>query len=457
MAITRVQTKKNSGTSSLLVISGGVSFTSGNTLVCVVCIQGSSSPTVTTVTRDGGTQSFTKIGGIVRGTSRNTEIWYLPNVTGGTNINISCSGTTTDIIGIVAEYDGLISASNQQLISSVLDGTNPPILEASGNSKNNQILVGAISANTTRILETSPFVNPYNSYSIADQDAEIVGAANTFAVALLDKDIGNGSASDLSADCKYIPFSTNGSPGCIATFKRTTSTALVQTQGGSVASGTTLSLTLPSTPTLGNTLIIISSSASTPISSIATTGATWSSAVVSGTAPYTEIWYALNVPVNNDTVVTYVSSTGVKVGVLFEYSGLNTVGALDVTASAVANENPIDSGTTSTTSQANELWFAALAAGGSAENISEGSTANTNFNFFNITNGFTTPSVGSGYRHTSSSIGVRAYIKEVSATGTANTSGYLNVLPIGGELILAGIFDSSLTPNNTLMLMGAGI
>lgn len=152
--------------------------------------------------------------------------------------------------------------------------------------------------------------------------------------------------------------------------------AQVQTKSGTrFGGGTTLAITLTSSPTNGNTLIAVISynnSTASRVSSISQTGATWARVVQSqdgsGNADCgTEIWAAFNVSgASTSITVNFAAASLVATGMFAEYSGFTSAAAADKTAStddgtAGGPATTIDSGQTATSSVANEVWIAGFA------------------------------------------------------------------------------------------------
>ena len=152
---------------------------------------------------------------------------------------------------------------------------------------------------------------------------------------------------------------------------------LVQGNAYGAKSGSTIPVTLSSTPTSGNVLIAtICNNKEGPspvtVSSISQTGVTWTlqkAHYYYWSSPYVtfdcEIWLGVVGSGASKDITINLSGTpayGAFADVC-EWSGVATSDFLDQTASN-QNENSAqtDTGTTSTTTQANELWIGAVAA-----------------------------------------------------------------------------------------------
>ena len=136
--------------------------------------------------------------------------------------------------------------------------------------------------------------------------------------------------------------------------------------GSNGASGGNLDLTVAA-PTAGNTLVaaitLHASSATTGVSTITQSGVMWIRAAFAPNPGNvdTEIWYAPNIPAGAGTNIT-ISSTynWYAAAVIAEYSGLSSLIPVDTIAANNGTATSADTGTTATTSQANELWFGVI-------------------------------------------------------------------------------------------------
>jgi autotransporter-associated beta strand protein len=233
--------------------------------------------------------------------------------------------------------------------------------------------------------------------------------------------------------------------------------ARVQTATGTagVASSST-TVNLSSAPVNGNTLvavICISQSSSGGVSGISQSGVTWSKAATVavgggalGSGADTEIWYA---PVGSG------AGTGVKISysalyacaaTVIEYSGLVAASPLDQTATSTGGSSPAVTGTTATTSQANELWVGGVSYENSSSltGIQNGFTiaANTSERWFNL--------LGTEYYITA-----QALDKAVSTTGGAYTGGNLGLSTSWSAAIATFKVASYYTYTTNLSLAGS--
>lgn len=189
-------------------------------------------------------------------------------------------------------------------------------------------------------------------------------------------------------------------------------------------SGGATNITLGWTPTNGNTLILTLGyhlNSSADITSITQTGATWQKAInenavvgqpSNGDA---EIWYASNISGASTSISVNLTAGQSNYGggiTVSEWSGLANSNVLDQTASneTYGNTSSMDSGTTGTTAQANELVIASF----------EVPTVGQANSFSGPTNGFTI--LGQGTSLGSSSYGAHcATYKIASSTGAFDT------------------------------------
>jgi hypothetical protein len=200
------------------------------------------------------------------------------------------------------------------------------------------------------------------------------------------------------------------------------SPTLVQnTAVAGASAATTLTVTLGSAPTNGNTLIAVITAAGQyevtgQVSGISETGATWTKAVAQGSqgACDTEIWYANNVSGASTTITITQAASGYMSAVVAEYSGLATSGVLDKTASNYnSGSSTGDTGTTATTSQANELWIGGI--GYDSYATSQLSSPTNGFTVVNWANGSGSWWLGE--------VSTNFLAHNATATGTADSSG----------------------------------
>ena len=428
MAITRTQFISATGTASPLAITLGSAPTSGKLLVLMVNTHGSGAlRTVTSVTTTGTTWTFSHGNSANAGYER-VEVWYAKNCGTGNDTSIALSGAVTSVQATLVEYNGFVATPIAKATASYANDNTNPINSSTwtGGSTNgiDQVALWCAAAWRSSTAITTAFDTPFAPFTILDQKTSSAEAASEVVL----ESIADGTTAATYIQTKYTGIAGGNNKGVIATFKRASASSLIKHIKGTVASGTSLALTLASAPVAGNALILLSCADSTAISSIATTGTTWASAVISSVTPTLEIWYALNIGTANDTTITYASTTGGKAGHLFEFSGLNTSAALDVTASSSSTENPIPTGTTATTAQADELWVGAIGAWGSTEQT--GGTSDQPLVTDSVTNGFDA-SAAAAYTNSIDTYGPGTALvyKSVSATGTASTSAYMYYIP----------------------------
>ena len=188
-------------------------------------------------------------------------------------------------------------------------------------------------------------------------------------------------------------------------------TTFARVQGpcrGTTTSAISLSVTMTSTPTVGNTLIAVVGGQFASISSVTETGVTWAKAVSYYLSGYysVEIWYGTVASSAGTSVLfTFSSTSGYAAADICEYSGLAS-SPVDKTATNTGDSTSLDTGTTAPTSQANELFVGATVGYGATQS--------------SPTNGFT---LLDGAADTATSL---AYLENiVSATGTADSGASL--------------------------------
>lgn len=193
--------------------------------------------------------------------------------------------------------------------------------------------------------------------------------------------------------------------------------ALVQhTSSVTTATVTSITISFGSAPTDGNSLVMAlwAGSYNNSVTSITQTGATWTKSVALNNGEGIEIWSATNISGAASSLTINIGVGGLANTAVFisEWSGGATSGFLDKTATNFLNNNgtndTLDSGTTATTTQNNELWLAVLGVGGVSNTISSSPS-----------NGFTQLDQ---QVYSAGVFATGAYYKIVSATGAANTT-----------------------------------
>lgn len=190
----------------------------------------------------------------------------------------------------------------------------------------------------------------------------------------------------------------------------------VQTKRGTWTTGSSFGITLNSAPANGNSLVMavgVSAGAlATTVSSITQTGASWSRIIqkqANSNLNDVEIWAAFGVSGAAAAITVNMSGTintaKGAVGDVWEYSGLLTTGQPDQTQTNSGSGVP-STGTTLTTSQANEVWVGGIM----VVSVSQ----STPTNGFNLTD-------GALYTNGTVSLSLAYLDKIVTATGTAST------------------------------------
>ncbi|MCW4003969.1 MAG: hypothetical protein NWE95_08685 [Candidatus Bathyarchaeota archaeon] len=186
----------------------------------------------------------------------------------------------------------------------------------------------------------------------------------------------------------------------------------IQYKRGTSNQSTTINVTLNNTPTVGNTLIAAIANGSDGgdchVSSISQSGVSWSkirSSVSANNVAESEIWLG-NVlsSASKNITVNLTQSLYYHICNVCEYSGLMS-SPLDKRASNSGYGNTVDSGTTATTTQANEVWVGSLCGTSGSAGLSNPT------NNFTMLDGALTWSIEAAYCE-----------KIVSTTGTANVS-----------------------------------
>lgn len=191
---------------------------------------------------------------------------------------------------------------------------------------------------------------------------------------------------------------------------------ITRVQGNKKGTSTTNSivLTLDSTPAAGNLLIAVIGNVSTgslrTVTGITQTNVAWTLQKANnyGNAYNAEIWAGV-VSASAGTSITVALTGNADYGAVVnvcEYSGLLTTGYLDQTGEADDASSPFSTGTTGTTTQAEELWIGAIT-------VYHGTVPDQSSptNSFSLLDGAKYTYMSSGYLE-----------KIVSSTGTAEVS-----------------------------------
>ena len=213
----------------------------------------------------------------------------------------------------------------------------------------------------------------------------------------------------------------NSGPQAISTGMRATRLQFTTGNTGSNPAST-INLTLGSTPLSGNTLIAVISTrgnSANRISSITQTGASWSRATqatnTNGTT--TEIWFAPNVSAALKAITINQASLR-SAAVVIEYRGVLSPTPLDQTSNATGNSNAPGTGTTPTSTQADELCIGGIGFINSTPTLSS------------LINSFSTVASAQSTRFISSSSNAKVYALEkiiqlaapISSGGTLSAS-----------------------------------
>jgi len=185
----------------------------------------------------------------------------------------------------------------------------------------------------------------------------------------------------------------------------------VQGNARGTTTGSSIAVTMASTPISGNVLVAVigtyRSGSVAIVNSITQTGVTWTKQISKavGTTLNIEIWLGVvsSGASKNITITLNQAATYGAVADVCEYSGVATSNFLDKTATNSGSSKYPDTGTTATTTMANELWI-----GGTVPTEPQSSP----------TNGFTL--LDGALYNTTMSVGYLEKI--VSSTGTAHSS-----------------------------------
>jgi hypothetical protein len=220
----------------------------------------------------------------------------------------------------------------------------------------------------------------------------------------------------------------------------------VQSATGFVnASGATTVAVTVTAPTNGNTLVAVISTRGTStnqVTSISQTGASWIRAaqVANANNSTTEIWYTTNLNSAATGITINLAASLKAAAVVMEYTGLLTPNAVDVTANSTGNSTAAVTGTTITTTQANELWIGGIGLADSANTV--GTPNNSFTSVANVT------SAGNG-----TDMRVYALERITNTTATASSGGTVSAIAQWSGVIAT--FKATLSSGTVLTLGGS--
>jgi hypothetical protein len=266
--------------------------------------------------------------------------------------------------------------------------------------------------NTTSLVTGSNMSTTSNSWTLLKSGSMIPATNNHQVVGEIKESSASGTCSIASA-WLVIDF--------VSTAPTTFSLPRVQGNArGTSLNATSFKVTLTSTPISGDVIVLtfgdyyMLGSVVVKISSISQTGVTWAKVINStfndGGWGDSEIWFGVvGSGASKNVTLTLSGSPTSAVADACEYSGVATSNYVDKTAINSGDGTPSDTGTTATTTQANELWIGSIA-------VASDTTQS------NPTNGFTLLD-GNYYGLVS-----EAYLEKiVPATGTADSGTTLDM------------------------------
>lgn len=167
-------------------------------------------------------------------------------------------------------------------------------------------------------------------------------------------------ACTVGAGCGRIGFDagSKGDAGATSDTADASPSLLVQRTSDSIASGTTLSVTMPAAPTSGHLLVMVGGTNIAPLASLTGGTATWTRATFSTSYPNIEVWFGVADGTSTVTI-TANGTTGLTLAVS-EWSGLVTTSPLDAAIANSGTTSPASAGMI-TTSHAPDLVIFAVA------------------------------------------------------------------------------------------------
>lgn len=362
--ITRVQTATNTITSSTsLGVTLGSAPTVGNFLLAYISIE-DAGISVDNISQTGTTWQKIAEAEQSGASEAKVEAWIAPNQQGtNTSITINFSGNvgTGGAIAQVFEYSGVMRS-----VSSI------SVDEFSTNS--------GTSASSFSIGSTgSPTVaQEIFVAAICHEDDSIVQASATNNYLEIDEQTVGSTGTDTIRTHVYERFShIVDSSGVTVTTPDGSTTAFagivlklrpyISKEENSVNSGATSALVVNfSAPTDGNFLImqVAIKSGSVSVNNITQTGAIWTQATsaVNAGGVTTEIWYAQNISGAGTSATINLSALSDVSAIYEEYNGILASGdPVDQTGSNTGTSATPSTGTTTASTQAEELWIANIA------------------------------------------------------------------------------------------------
>jgi hypothetical protein len=287
---------------------------------------------------------------VSNGGSSHGALYYVTNALGGSShtFTFTPQGGTDQCAIAVAEFDGVTATGPLDGVSSAASAAAPHTSGSVSTSSSAQLLLGCGSSSNQSVHD------PASSPGFFTDFAAIAGGGTNGLVA-------SYAIVDETGQYTYQYGYAGGNEGCgIATFK---GTSITYVQAKSV-NGLASSITTPAMASTSGHFIaavgqaFLATFSGSPITDSQSN--TWANAwtLNSGVSGHSACYYAMNITGGaSHTVTQTIASFGANGMALAvgEFSGIDTSSALDKVASASSSAEPQSSGSTATTSQANEL------------------------------------------------------------------------------------------------------
>ncbi len=287
------------------------------------------------------------------------------------NTNATVSGTATGLLAAESIGSGNTAdekpyAGDTVAVNGSSNGSatynSKDVATATSVSYNGLILTGTQAPNYT--LQTAAGITPKPLVLLGSRNYDGSTAIDHSSLSISNK-LGSDDVS-LASGSGVLAGRNAGTQVCVG------GSVVTPVRVGSYASGSTgansatsFSVTIPA-PTSGNTLVAIistrSASASAVTGIVQSGAALWTRAAQStGTAgTTTEIWHAPNIQAAGTTVTIQLAAPLMASAVVAEYSGVLVAGSLDQTANSSGSGIAAVTGSSATTTQANELWLGGI-------------------------------------------------------------------------------------------------
>lgn len=360
--ITCFNSQTATGTGTTVSPVFGTTPTSGNALVYVVTTGSSSTNTLSTLTQTGCNPARVANASQAIG-SMNIEVWVAPGVSGAGTTPTFTFGSSQNYRIIMFEVSGVISTSllvdvaTGNTNSSASSPTTAAITTATLSNKVEVLICGIVGSSSISVTAGTPTGYTAIASPVSAFNASFRIYADTVAAESVTTSV---SGSPTLGIASFV-IGLRCSPNKIALRNGTTVTTANVTSGTN-ATGT-ITLTMPKRPIRGN-IVYVGTCNTTTIgvtTNVICTGISFTrDEIESSVAPAVTIWRGEVAAVTPSSTITVTSGAVETIAAAGEFFGLRT-GPLDKHTNSSGTGTAISTGTTGTTTQADELAIAVLA------------------------------------------------------------------------------------------------